>query len=46
LPELLLRIHYDRAIPSDGFLERLSRDEQKSDSIIPGLNSNFVTPVK
>jgi hypothetical protein len=25
VPELLLRVHHDRAVPGDGLLERLSR---------------------
>jgi len=46
LPELLLRVHYDRAVPRDGLLQWLSRDQQEPDPFIPGLYRYFVTAVK
>jgi hypothetical protein len=45
-PRLLLRIHHDGAVPCDGFLKRLSRDEQESDSVLPCLHRDFVAAIK
>ena len=46
LAELLLCVHHDRTVPSHGFLEGLSRDQQESDSIISCLHHDLVTAIK
>ncbi len=46
LSQLLLRIHHDGTVPRDGLFERLSRDQKKSDSIVPGLYGDFVATIK
>src|SRR5207244_4923551 len=46
LLQLLLRIHHDGTVPGNRLLKRLSRNQQKANSIIPGLNRHFVAAVK
>src|SRR4029077_20409307 len=46
LLELLLRVHHDRSVPCDGLLKRLSRNQQEADSIISGLNRDFVALIE
>ncbi len=46
LTQLLLRIHHDWTVPSDWLFERLPGDEEKSDSIVSGLDSNFIAPIE
>ena len=46
LAELLLRIHHDGSVPSHRLLERLAGDQQKSDSLIAGLNDHFIPAIK
>src|SRR5262245_36773308 len=46
LPQLLLRVHHDRPVPGDRLLERLSRDQQEPDSLIPGLHHHLVTSIE
>src|SRR3989442_5685803 len=45
LPELLLRVHHDRAVPSDGLLDRLARHQQESNPLIPCLHHDLVSAV-
>jgi hypothetical protein len=44
--ELLLGVHHDWPVPSYRFAERLSRDQQKTDALVPGLYGDFVAAVK
>ena len=46
LLEFLLGVHHNRAIPGDRFLEGLARDEEKTDSILAGLDFNFIAAVE
>src|SRR2546428_12178102 len=46
LPELLLRVHHDRAGPSDGFLDRLARHQQESNPLVPCLHHDLVSAVE
>src|SRR5205807_10347582 len=45
LPELLLRVHHDRAVPSDGLLDRLARHQQESNPLAPCLHHDLVSAV-
>src|ERR1700736_2983009 len=42
LLQLLLSVHHDRAVPSDGLLKRFSRNQQEADSVVSGLNRDLV----
>src|SRR5712691_7692748 len=42
LPELLLCVHDDGAVPCDGLFERLPRNQQEPDPVIPGLHCDLV----
>src|SRR6185369_14488512 len=44
--ELLLGVHHDRSVPSDGLFERLAGDEQKADAIVASLHHDFVTAIE
>src|SRR5207237_1681203 len=46
LPELLLRVHHDRAVPSDGLLDRLARHQQESNPLVPCLHHDLVSAVE
>src|SRR5437660_2484157 len=46
LPELLLGVHDDRAVPGHGLLERLSRDEEEPDSVVSGLYFELIAPIE
>src|SRR5580693_2516037 len=46
LPELFLRVHYDRPVPGYGFFERLARHQQEAYSFIPCLHLHFVATVE
>ena len=38
LLQLLARVHHDRAVPRDRFLEWTPRDQQESDALVAGLH--------
>src|SRR5215469_8514771 len=46
LTQLLLRVHYDRTVPSHRFLDRLAGYKQEADSLWSSLDCQFVSPVK
>src|SRR5215469_3010799 len=46
LLELGLCVHYDWPIPGDGLLEWFSRDEQKPNSFISGLDRYLIAAIK
>src|SRR5215467_873845 len=46
LPELLLRVHYDRAVPGHRLFERLSRNEEEPDSLVSGVDRDLVAAVE
>src|SRR5580700_7268059 len=46
LPNLLLRVHHDRTVPRDGFLERLTGNQQETNPLGAGLHGNLVAAVK
>ena len=46
LLQLGLSVHHDRPIPGDRFLDRLTRDKQKPDAFVAGLDRDFVTAVE
>ena len=46
LPELLLRVHYDGAVPRHGLLQGFSRNQQEADAVLPGLHHHLIAPVK
>src|SRR5437899_1024881 len=46
LTQLLLRVHDDWAIPRYRFLDRLTRHQQEPDTLIAGLNGDFVSAVE
>src|SRR5438046_5248652 len=46
LPELLLRVHHDRAVPSNGLLDRLARHQQESNPLVPCLHHDLVSAVE
>src|SRR5262245_66594575 len=46
LAELLLRVHHDGAVPGNRLLERLTRDQKKSDPLVSCLDSYFITAVE
>ena len=46
LPQLLLGVHHDGTVPGHRFLQRLSRNQKKTDPIISGLHRDFVPAVE
>src|SRR5215470_19479241 len=46
LPELLLRVHYDRAVPGHGLLDRLSRNQEEADPLVTGVDRDLVAAVE
>src|SRR5207253_9433579 len=46
LPELFLRVHHDRAVPSDGLLDRPARHQQESNPLVPFLHHDPVSAVE
>src|SRR5438105_897141 len=46
LLELRLRVHDDRPIPRDRFLDRLARHEQEPDPLFASLNNDLVAAVE
>ena len=44
--ELLLRVHHDRTVPSDGLLQWLPRDQEEPDSFLARLYLHFVASVE
>lgn len=46
LPQLLLCVHHDWPIPGHRFLERLSRNQKKADSVIACLDRDFVAAIE
>src|SRR5579872_318390 len=46
LSELLFGIHHNRTAPGNRFLDRLPRDEQKTDALLPSLDSDVVASIK
>src|ERR1019366_8437404 len=46
LAELLLGVHYNRAVPRNGFPERLSRAQQEPDPVLSGLYADVVATVE
>src|ERR1035437_9624612 len=45
LPELLLSVHHDRAVPRHGLLKRPSRDQEEPYPVVAGLYHEFVAAV-
>src|SRR5260370_5379811 len=46
LPELLLGVHDDGAVPCHGLLERLPRNQEEPDPVIPSLHRDLVALVE
>ena len=46
LPNLLLRVHHDRAAPCNGLFERLSRDQKETDTFGARLHRDLVAAVE
>ena len=46
LAQLLLRIHHDRAVPCNRFLNRLARNQQESDTLVARLHHDLVAAVE
>jgi hypothetical protein len=46
LAQLLLRVHDDGTIPRHRFFDRLTRDQQKADALITGLNDDLISAVE
>src|SRR5205807_1927943 len=46
LPELLLCVHHDRAVPRHGLFEWLPRNQEEPDPIVPGLHRDLVALVE
>jgi hypothetical protein len=46
IPELLLSVHDDRAIPRYGLLKWPARDEQKPDSLVSCLYRDLISTIK
>src|SRR5262245_47084631 len=46
LSELLLRVHYDRAVPGHRLLDRLSRNQEEPDPLVPGVDRDLVAAVE
>ena len=44
--ELLFGIHDDRAVPGNRLLDRLTRYEQETDTLVTGLDADLVTAVE
>src|SRR5262252_5781615 len=45
-PQLFLRIHHDRSMPGNRFLERLAGYQQESNARLAGLHRHFVSSVE
>lgn len=46
MPELLLRVHDDWAVPGYGLLQWPARDEQKADAIVSCLYGDLIPAIK
>src|SRR6185437_5800966 len=46
LPNLLLRVHHDGAVPSDRLFNRFAGDKQEVNSFWRGLDGDLVTAIK
>src|SRR5436190_558009 len=46
LPELLLGVHHDGAVPRHGLFQRLPRNQKEPDPLLPGLHRDLVTLVE
>jgi hypothetical protein len=46
LPELFLCIHDDRPVPRNWLLERLSGDEEKTNTFVAGVHSNLIALIE
>jgi hypothetical protein len=46
LPELLLRVHHDRAVPRHWFGYGLSGDQEEPDPVVAGPYRELITIVK
>jgi len=44
--QFLTRVHDDRTVPCNGFLDRRARDQQEPNTIRPGLNRDLVACAK
>src|SRR5690242_14915533 len=44
--EFALRIHDNRAVPGNRFLERFTGDEQEADAFLPGFHNHLVATVE
>src|SRR5919197_5291838 len=44
--QLLLRVHHDRAVPRDRFLDRFARHEQEANSLVARLDDHLVAVVE
>ena len=46
LLELRLGVHHDRAVPRDGLLEGLARDQKEAEAVVPRLHHDVVAAIK
>src|ERR1051326_2498960 len=46
LSKLFLGIHHNRSIPGDRFFDRFSRNQQKANTLLPGLHQYFISVIK
>ncbi len=46
LAYLFLRVHHDGAVPGYRLLDWLTGDQQKTDALVAGLDSDLVAPVE
>src|SRR5579863_79623 len=44
--KLFLRIHHDGPVPGHRLFQRLSRDQQETDSVVAGLSGDFVAGIE
>src|SRR6185437_2472003 len=46
LAQLGFRVHHDRAVPRDGFFNRLAGHEKKADAVLAGLDRDLVAAIE
>lgn len=46
IAELFLRVHYNRAVPRDGFFEGLAGNQQEADAIVARLDHHFIASIE
>ena len=46
LAKFPLSVHHDRAVPGHGFFQRLARNQQEPDAILPSMDDDLVAALE